>query len=190
MTEIWKEIETAKSYAVSNLGRVKRLARKQWCVPNKSFSNKPERLLTICYNNSKKYARILIVNADETKTYSSVHRLVAQAFIPNPLNLPQVNHKNGMKADNTVENLEWCTGHENMRHRISVLGVESWAKGEKCNFCVLTEEKVRSIPGLLKEGHTKRAIAKLLNVAATTITEITSGRSWKHLGLYKEKVKI
>jgi hypothetical protein len=61
------------------------------------------------------YPIVLLYNAEGRKT-KKVHRLIAQAFIPNPLNLPQVNHINGIKTDFNIQNLEWCTGLQNMKH--------------------------------------------------------------------------
>lgn len=68
------------------------------------------------------YLQIVLRNKNKEKVRFSVHRLVAETFIPNPKNKPQVNHKNGNKADNRVENLEWCTASENQRHRYTILG--------------------------------------------------------------------
>lgn len=98
MKEIWKDIKGYEGiYQVSNLGKVKSLLR------NKLFK---------VSLNKYGYPRVSFKN----KTYT-VHRLVAEAFIPNPYNKPTVNHKNKIKTDNTVENLEWMTIGENNKHR-------------------------------------------------------------------------
>lgn len=73
--------------------------------------------------NQKKTGYLEVTLAKNNRlTYKLLHRLVAEAFIPNPENKPQVNHKNGDKADNRASNLEWVTESENHRHRYEVLG--------------------------------------------------------------------
>lgn len=101
-------------FQVSNLGRVKRLAFETVVTRNGSVytMHHEERLVKI---QNQKYQFVqLAINGRQKACY--VHRLVAQAFIPNPDNLPEVNHKNEDKYDNRVENLEWCTRKYNRNY--------------------------------------------------------------------------
>ena len=107
MEEIWRDIKEYEGlYQVSNLGRIKGLnytrAKKEHILKNS--------------HNGRGYLKITLCKNKKLRTFQ-VHRLVAQAFIPNPLNLPQVNHKKEFeKNNNRVDNLEWCTQKYNLNY--------------------------------------------------------------------------
>lgn len=104
-TEIWRPILNYEGYyEVSSFGRVRSVDR---IVQNGKWT-KPVRGRILKLNNNDGYMYCCLCKDGKTKQHK-VHRLVAQAFIPNPDNLPYINHKNEDKGDNRVENLEWCT---------------------------------------------------------------------------------
>jgi hypothetical protein len=124
MVEIWKLINNFDKYEVSNFGNVRSYNRHGFG----DYRNDEPKLLNPC-NVGSGY---LSVNLCSDKMYSRlIHRLVAQAFLPNPNNLPQVNHIDGNKKNNKVDNLEWCTAQENMKHaKLTGLLGEVWNKGK------------------------------------------------------------
>lgn len=104
--EIWKPVKGyAGLYEVSNLGRLRSLPRK----------GTKGGIISPTYSNTKHYAHVPLTKNAKVRTVS-LHRIVAEAFIPNPENKPQVNHKDGNKRNNAVDNLEWATPEENMQH--------------------------------------------------------------------------
>ena len=118
MQEIRKDIEGYEGYyQVSNLGRVKSVDRKVEQTISKNKTTMKIRKSKILSSTKMKngYLKVPLSKKGKTKL-QFVHRLVAQTFIPNQLNKPQVNHINGIKNDNRVVNLEWATGLENIRH--------------------------------------------------------------------------
>ena len=120
--EVWKDIPGYEGlYQVSNLGRVKGLER---YVDNGPRSHRPEQIKkpveagSESKTNGQRYLQVGLWREGKGKSLL-LHRLVAEAFIPNPEKKTTVNHKNGDKHDNRVENLEWSTQQENNRHAVA-----------------------------------------------------------------------
>lgn len=118
MKEIWKDIAGYENlYQVSNLGNIKSIGRMNYDINTKKVVFLKKEMPLKPFLNHKGYKMVKLQKNKNKKTIS-IHRLVAQTFIDNPNNLPQVNHINGNKQDNRVENLEWCDNTYNYREAV------------------------------------------------------------------------
>jgi len=151
-------------FEVSSLGRVRSVKHK----PYKVFKLQPLRTeyLQVCLSKG---------NVRRSK---SVHQLVAQAFIPNPENKPQINHKNGIPSDNRVGNLEWATAYENMQHAWKTKLIDNF--GERNPLAKLNTEKVRLIR-ILQHTIDRPTLARLFGVDISNIGYVVKGITWKHV---------
>lgn len=178
--EIWKKIKELDGfYEISNLGRVKSMPR----IINSSIQKCGFRIskekIKPSQDNGKGYKQLYAQVKNKRKLFY-IHRLVALAFIPNPENKPEVNHINGIKHDNRVENLEWVTNKENKIHAVKNNLI---AQGEKYTASKLTDKDVLAIRRLYRMNPKfhKSNIAKKLGVRDTTIHNIITNKRWKHL---------
>ena len=115
------------------------------------------------------------------KKIRSVHRIVAEAFIPNPENKPEVNHKNGIKTVNHVENLEWTTKQENIAHAINN-GLRAGLRGEQIYNTSMTAWKVKAIRLFYEyKMYSTRFLADHYGVSQSCIKAIKNRQNWKHI---------
>ena len=165
--EIWKDIEGYEGiYLVSNKGRVKRIMHRK---------NPTNTIINTSLNATGYHKIALTLNG---KGFCKIlSRLVAQAFIPNPENKPQVNHLKG-KDDNRAESLEWSTSKENINHAWET-GLSTAKKGDKHNMAKLTEKEVLEIRAI--KGMTKKDIGKLYNIGEAAVGKIIYRQRWKHI---------
>lgn len=173
--EIWKPVSGMENYyEVSNKGRLRSLDR---YVETLNGQTRFYRGVVMTFNYPKGKYICVKMSAPGVKVYTRLHRLVAEHFIHNPLNKPEVNHKDGNKSNNNVDNLEWVTQLENKKHA-SIAGLIR--KKENHYKAKLTEELVKQIRGMYATGlYTHQSIANEFGVVRTLITRIINNKRWK-----------
>lgn len=174
--EEWKSIDGFSNYMISSLGRVKSLSHKNGsCVQKDEYPIILKQRL-----DSKGYCTITIVSDLKIRKTLKLHRLVAEAFIPNPENKPQVNHIFNIKIHNFITDLEWITNIENMRHSYENGYRDGMVRGENNGRSILKECDVVYI---YTNPDRKCCVdlEKEFKLEKSTIHSIYSGKNWSYL---------
>lgn len=165
--ERWRKIKRYPSYLVSTRGRVLSL----------NYSRKT--LLSLA-NDGRGYFCVSLHGSMGQRIHR-VHRLVAIAFLPNPHSLPQVNHIDGDKTNNNLENLEWCDASQNTQHAYDT-GLCRGPVGQLNGRSILTDTIIRKIRRDYSSGaFLQRDLAKKYGVARSLISMVVTYKRWKHI---------
>ncbi len=180
--EYWVDVNGYEGiYQVSNMGRIKSYSR---LLSVDSIGR-----LRVLSADKFGYIRCGL-NKDDKRTTIKVHRLVAEHFIPNPENKEQVNHKNMIKSDNRVENLEWATRSENTKHSYDNDSKRVRQFGVLCHFSKLNNSDIINIFRLNSEGNSRLEISKIYNIHTKTLSRILTRKSWCHVQIPNEYIKL
>ena len=174
MQELWKDVPGYDGhYQVSNRGHVRRARKSRTHGPGM-------RKLHFL----RGYARVILCHCGQRKLHQ-VHRLVLEAFVgPAPKDYYHANHKNGIRSDNSLENLEWTTPQENTNHARYVLGSTFGHRnfGENNGRAKLTECQAKQILFMYRKGtHSQTTLAKQFHVTRSCIWDLVHGKRWKYL---------
>lgn len=172
--EKWLYIPGFDKYQVSDFGNVRSVDRD--CVLKGTTFIRHGQLLKSSENGG--YRQVVVYRKGKPITIK-VHRLVAMAFIDNPENRETVNHKDGNKANNYLDNLEWATRSEQAKHRY-VAGLDS-NKGERHPQSKLTEKQVLEIRKYPSDEKTRLRLAKRFKISRTHVFSIQTRRCWAHI---------
>ncbi len=172
--EIWRDIEGYEGlYQVSNLGSMKSCDK---IVKFKNGGKREYKSLILKPTVANTGYFVVSLHKNNKRNLVLIHRLVAKAFIPNPERKPEVNHKNGIKTDNRVENLEWVTGAENKKHAYDT-------NLRKSSTRKLTNEQVKKIRDEYVFGSKEYgcyALARKYGVSYFTIFRIIHHETYKN----------
>ena len=172
--EIWKDIKGYEGvYQVSNQGRVKSLDH---TIRQKHSYKKGGRVLKSWLYSGYSYVQ-LCVNGKDKKL--KVHRIVAEAFIDNPENKKEVNHINGIRSDNRVENLEWCSHRENILHANKTGLRKTGVNATNAKFSFEDIEFILKNTKVNSHKYGARAMGRKFNVCHETILQILHGITYK-----------
>lgn len=182
--EIWKDVVGLDGlFMVSNLGNMKTMPKQVFHNLTLQFITRKERMLRNNSLNTSGYLQVLL-HKNGAKIAARVHRLVAEAFIPNPLNKPCVNHINGIKTDNRVSNLEWCTFSENCQHAV-MIGLKRRGH-ERVDATIKSEEIVKDIRRIYqKETISQRKLAAQFGMSKSSIQLLLANKTYKDYSISK-----
>jgi len=169
--EIWKTVPSNDDYAVSNFGHIKRT---RWVNGAKRAGR------SLGYNCESGYREVAFYDTKHRKTVRLIHQVVAEAFLgPCPPG-KEINHKDGNKRNNRLDNLEYVTPSQNIRHAIET-GLLVPVRGTQVSTSVLTNRQVRRIRERFKKGASMSDIARRLKIGLTTVSDIVNRRTWTHI---------
>ena len=165
MSEIWRDIKGYEGrYQVSSMGRVKTVER------HKSDGRRQPEAIRKTQIDHRGYEFVLLYNGERMNRFS-VHVLVANAFIPNPEHKPQVNHIDGDKLNNVLENLEWVTASENQFHALAH-GLLIPRRGDANKQTKVSDADIRRIREMRKAGAKLQPLADMFGISLSQVGRI------------------